>query len=297
MKRTIFSGVATAVPTPFCFDGGVDHAAFSALTKRQFAAGVKTLVVASTTGEGSTLSCGEALSLLETALTEAADSGGKIIGAVCENDTARAATLARTISKTGVGALLAITPFYNKTNDNGLIRHFFAIADASEKPIILYNVPSRTGMTISPALYKKLASHPNIYGVKEASSNFDTFFLARALTNSDFSFYSGCDETFIPFCLCGGSGVISVLSNVCPKAVLSCWEGIIRRDIKSLLSWQRAFNALIALLFCEVNPIPLKFALSYLGLCNNVLRLPLTPLGAKNEKRLISALNAVRGYL
>ena len=297
MKRCVFEGVATALPTPFDLDGGVDHAAFSALVERQLNCGVKTLVVASTTGEGSSLDISETQDLLSLTYSLSAHRGGKVVAAVCENDTARAINKARRLSALNISALLVITPFYNKTSDNGLIRHFFAVADASIKPVILYNVPSRTGMTISPPVYKKLARHPNIYGVKEAGASFENFFLSRSEAPRDFRFYSGCDETFIPFCLSGGDGVISVLSNVCPRAVVSAWQDVKRGDKPSLYRLQKAFYPLISSLFCQVNPIPLKFALSRLGLINNVLRAPLCTLDKRFQPRVIRAINAVGEYI
>jgi len=261
----------------------VDYAAFDNLVAYQLKRGVSAVVVAGTTGEGATLTLNEKSRLLERALV-AANKRIPVIAAAGSNDTAAAIKQCKRAQGVGAAALLVITAYYNKTSDNGLIAHFFAIADSVDIPIIVYNVPSRTGVDVSADVYKKLSAHPNICGVKEAGGNFSKIVASITKTGEKLKFYSGDDETFIPFLACGGDGLVSVAANVCPSPFVRAFAAMKRGDIEAAKSIQTSVNGLIRALFCQVNPIPVKYALSKMRLCKNTLRLPLVPLDKRLEK-------------
>ena len=285
MKKCVFEGVATALVTPFDKRLKVDYAAFEKLVVSQLRGGVKALVVGGTTGEGSTLTEKERERLISVAATTV---GGRIpvVAATGSNDTAIAIKRSTAAVEAGADALLVITPYYNKTSVNGLIRHFFAVADSVDAPVIIYNVPTRAGMDISADTYYKLSRHPNIVGVKESSGDFTKIISTAQRCKNDLYMYSGNDDTFVPFMSCGGRGIISVLSNVCPSAVVHMYNAFSRGDTARATESQMAYNGLIEALFCQVNPIPVKYALSKLGIIGNNLRLPLVPLDER-YKRLV----------
>ena len=284
MKKSVFKGVATALVTPFKKDMSVDYKAFEKLVDIQVESRVNALVVAGTTGEGSTLSDEEKEKLLCAALNHA--DSLPVIAAVTGNDTLKVARASMAAQNVGAAACLIITPYYNKTSDNGLIRHFFTVADSVDIPIIVYNVPSRTGLDISPIIYKKLAEHPNIVGVKEADGDIKKDIDSISVAGDRLKFYSGDDKTMIPFIACGGSGVISVLSNVIPKSVVEVYRAFSSGNTSFARDWQISNNGLIGALFSETNPIPVKYALYRMGLIKNILRLPLVGLGRKNAARI-----------
>ncbi len=285
MKKCVFKGVATALVTPFKKDLSVDYRAFEDLVDFQIKSRVSALVVAGTTGEGTTLSQREKCRLLEICLKKSEDKLS-VIAATGANDTALAVKRSLEAEKVGANALLVITPYYNKTTDNGLIRHFFTVADSVKTPIIIYDVPSRTGMNISPETYKKLSLHKNIVGIKEADENFLKIMKTSFLVGDKLCLYSGNDDTFLPFLSCGGSGIISVLANLYPQAVISIYNAYERGDNFRALEIKKRVYGLISALFCQVNPIPIKYAMSLIKRAENVLRLPLVPIDDKYKKNI-----------
>ena len=290
-KNTIFQGVATALVTPLTKDG-VDYPAFEKLINWQIEQGINALVICGTTGEGSTLSDAEHRQVLKFALEVAAGRVPMIAG-TGSNDTAYACELTRFACQIGYDAMLVVTPYYNKTTQNGLIAMFTAIADASTKPLILYNVPSRTGVNIEPSTYAKLASHPNIAAIKEANGNISKIVETAALVGDKLDIYSGNDDQIVPIMACGGKGVISVLSNVVPKETVALCDKYFAGDVVGAMQMQKDYLALTNALFCEVNPIPVKAAMAALGFCENYLRLPLVPMEEAHEQTLLACMREV----
>ena len=289
-KESIFVGAATAIVTPMN-EKGVDYEAFGRLLKWQVEAGIDALVICGTTGEGSTLSDEEHRQVLQFALDTV---GGRVpmIAGTGSNDTSYAIELTKYACSIGYDAVLLVTPYYNKTTQRGLVAHYSAIADASTKPIILYNVPSRTGVNIEPATYAKLAEHPMIAGIKEAGGNISKVVETVALVGDKLDIYSGNDDQIVPIMACGGKGVISVLSNVLPRQTVELCDKFFAGDVAGAAAMQCRMLELINALFCEVNPIPVKAAMAAMGFCEDYLRLPLTPMEDANRRRLLTAMRA-----
>ncbi|MBO4941777.1 MAG: 4-hydroxy-tetrahydrodipicolinate synthase [Clostridia bacterium] len=288
MKETVFKGVATAIVTPMT-ENGVDYESFERLIEWQIEEGINAIVVAGTTGEGSTLSDQEHKDVLKFAVEKV---GGRIpvIAGTGSNDISYAISLTKYACEIGADAMLVVTPYYNKATQGGLIQSFTAIADASTKPVILYNVPSRTGCNIMPETCAVLAKHPNIVGIKEASGNISQIAKVASLVDEDFAIYSGNDDQIVPILSLGGIGVISVLSNIAPKDTVKICDSFFSGDVKESKRLQLQYLDLIDALFCEVNPIPVKAAISAMGFGENYLRLPLTPMEeahAENMYRLM----------
>ena len=283
-RNTVFRGVATALITPLNASG-VDFDAFGRLIDWQIEQGVNALVIAGTTGEGSTLTYSEHEEAIRYSVKRAAGRV-PIIAGTGSNDTARAITLSRLACDVGADALLVVTPYYNKATQNGLIRMYTAIADAVNKPIILYNVPSRTGVNIEPATYLALADHPNIAAIKEANGNISKIVETAALVGDKLDIYSGNDDQIVPILAMGGSGVISVLSNVMPAKTVEICDRFFSGDLKGSAELQCKLLPLIHALFSEVNPIPVKAAMAAMGWCQNYLRLPLTPMEEEHWQKL-----------
>ena len=275
-KHTVFRGAATALITPLT-DNGVDYAAFGKLIDWQIGEGINGLIIAGTTGEGATLTYQEHEECIRFAVERAAGRVPIIAGSG-SNDTSRAITLSKFSCRAGADALLVVTPYYNKATQNGLIASYTAIADAVDRPIILYNVPSRTGVNIEPATYAALARHPNIVGIKEASGNFSKLAETVMLVGDTIDIYSGNDDQVVPLLSMGGSGVISVLSNVMPAATVEMCRKFFDGDVADSAKMQCDLLPLINALFSEVNPIPVKAAMAAMGWCENIVRLPLTPM-------------------
>lgn len=273
---TIFKGVATALITPLN-EHGVDYEAFGRVIDWQCEQGINALVIAGTTGEGSTLDDKEHKEVVKFAVERIAGRC-KVIAATGSNDTAYAVQLSKFACEAGADALLVITPYYNKATQKGLITSFTKIADASTKPIILYNVPSRTGINIEPETYAAVADHPMIQGIKEANSNISKIVHTAHLVGDKLDIYSGNDDQIVPILSMGGKGVISVLSNVAPKQTIDICDKFFAGDVKGAAELQCKYLPLINALFSEVNPIPVKAAMSAMGWCENYLRLPLTPM-------------------
>ena len=287
-KTTTFTGAAVAIVTPFK-NNGVDYESLAALIERQIENSTDAIVICGTTGESSTLTDEEHKECVRFCVEKTAGRVPVIAG-TGSNDTDYAISLSKYACEVGVDGLLLVTPYYNKATPKGLIKHFTAIADATDKPIILYNVPSRTGVNISLPVYKELAKHDRIVAAKEASGNISAVAaLAEACGNS-LDIYSGNDDQIVPILSLGGKGVISVLSNVVPKDthdIVALWnEG----KTKESLALQLKYLDLINALFCEVNPVPVKTAMGLMGLCADEMRLPLCEMEENNKERLATAL-------
>ena len=285
MKNTVFQGVGTALVTPLNANG-VDYEAFERLIEWQIEEGVNALVIAGTTGEGSTLTDEEHKEVLRFSV-EKVNGRVPVIAGTGSNDTAYAIALTKFACEVGCDAMLLVTPYYNKATQRGLIESFTAIADASTKPCILYNVPSRTGCNLTPASCAVLAKHPNIVGVKEASGNISQIAEIAALTKGEFDIYSGNDDQIVPLLSLGGKGVISVLSNVLPKKTVEICDKFFAGDLEGSRNIQLELLPLINSLFCEVNPIPVKAAVAAMGYGENYVRLPLTTMEPENEAKML----------
>ncbi|MBR4151253.1 MAG: 4-hydroxy-tetrahydrodipicolinate synthase [Firmicutes bacterium] len=282
----IFRGVATALITPLTASG-VDYEAFGRLIDWQIEEGINALVIAGTTGEGATLSDQEHRDVMKFAAERAAGRIPMIAG-TGSNDVAYATDLSKYACEIGYDAVLLVSPYYNKTTQKGLIASFEAVADAIDKKVILYNVPSRTGINIEPATIAALAKHPNIAAVKEANGNISKIVETSMLTDGeDFCMYSGNDDQIVPILSMGGQGVISVLSNVAPKLALEICDRFFRGDAAGAAAVQKKALPLINALFCETNPIPVKAAMAALGWCENYVRLPLVCMDKDHEEHML----------
>ena len=286
MKNTIFTGAATAIVTPITKDG-VDYEQFARLIEWQIAEGIDAIVAVGTTGEGSTLTDDEHKEAISFCVKQVAGRVPVIAG-TGSNDTAYAIELTKYACEAGADAMLLVTPYYNKATQNGMIAAFTAIADASDKPCILYNVPSRTGCNLTPASVAKLAEHPNIVAIKEASGNISQVAEIAALAGDKIDIYSGNDDQIVPIMSLGGIGVISVLSNIMPKATSEMCKMFLDGRVAEARRLQLDLLPLVNALFCEVNPIPAKAAVSAMGFGENYLRLPLTPMEEGNKAKLLA---------
>jgi len=285
MKNTIFTGAATALVTPLN-DKGIDYERYAALIEWQIAQGIDALVTVGTTGEGSTLTDEEHREAIRFCV-EQVKGRVPVIAGTGSNDASYAIELTKYACEVGADAMLLVTPYYNKATQKGLIQFFTAIADASTKPCILYNVPSRTGCNLLPATCAVLADHPNIAAIKEASGNISQIAQVAALCGEKLDIYSGNDDQIVPVLSLGGKGVISVLSNVLPKETSLLCHKFLDGDVAGARAMQLQYLPLIDALFCEVNPIPAKAAMAAMGFCENYLRLPLTPMEPQNEQKLL----------
>ena len=280
----IFRGVATAIITPTNANG-VDYEAFGRLIDWQIAEGINAIVVCGTTGENPTLSDEEHKECIRFCV-ERVNHRVPVIAGTGSNDTAHAIAMTKYASAVGADAILVVTPYYNKATQKGLVAMFNAIADASTVPMIVYNVPSRTGVGIEPATYAELAKHPRIAAIKEANGNISKIVETAALLDGALDIYSGNDDQIVPILSMGGLGVISVLSNVMPRKTVEMCDRWFAGDVKGAAELQKELLPLTNALFCEVNPIPVKAALAAMGFCENYLRLPLTPMSEEKWPRL-----------
>ena len=274
MTDSIFRGIATALITPFC-NGEVDYDTFGRLIDWQIENGIDALVICGTTGEGSTLSDEEHKACIRFAVERAAGRT-VIIAGTGSNDTNYAINLTKYSCDVGADAMLVVTPYYNKATQRGLVESFYAIADASTKPMIVYNVPSRTGCNIQPQTYLKLAEHENIRGIKEANGDISSVVETQSLLRGKLDLYSGNDDQLVPILAMGGAGCISVLSNLMPRQTREICDRFWDGDIAGAAKLQCDYLPLINALFSEVNPIPVKAAMAAMGFGENSLRLPLT---------------------
>ena len=284
-KNPIFRGAATALVTPLN-ENGIDYVQLKKLIDWQIDQGIDALVIAGTTGEGSTLTDAEHRELFREAI-KMIDGRVPAIAGTGSNDTAYAIDLTKYACELGYDAMLVVTPYYNKATQKGLIEMFTAIADASTKPLILYNVPSRTGVDIAPSTYAALADHPMIGAIKEASGNLSKVAETAHLVGDKLDIYSGNDDQIVPILSLGGAGVISVLSNPMPKETSRMCHDFFEGNIEAARKAQLDLIPLINTLFCEVNPIPAKAAMAAMGFCEDYLRLPLIPMEEGNKAKLL----------
>lgn len=289
MKHPIFTGSAVAIVTPFK-DGGVDFETLGELLDFQLENGTDAVVVCGTTGEASAMTYQERSEAVAFCVQHV---GGRVpvIAGSGSNSTENAVTLSREAERRGADALLVVTPYYNKATQAGLLRHYRTIADAVSLPIILYNVPSRTGVSVAPETYAALAEHPNIAGVKEASGNLGNIQRTRALCPKDFTIWSGNDDETVPICALGGKGVISVAANILPAEMHRLTQLCLKNDFAAAGELQVHLKDFCDAMFCEVNPIPVKTALSLLGWRVGALRSPMCPPVPENLERIKTALS------
>lgn len=289
-KETIFKGAATALVTPIN-ENGVDYTKLGALIDWQINEGISALVACGTTGESSTLTDEEHREVIRF-FVERSAGRVPIIAGTGSNDTAYAIDLTKFSCSVGADAMLVVTPYYNKATQKGLVKMYECIADASTKPLILYNVPSRTGCNIEPHTYLELADHPMIAAIKEANGNISKIVETMALVGDKLDLYSGNDDQIVPILSLGGKGVISVLSNLLPRKTVEICTKFFSGDIIGSASMQYELLPLINALFSEVNPIPVKAAMAKMGFCENYLRLPLTTMEDKNAEVLYNCMRA-----
>jgi 4-hydroxy-tetrahydrodipicolinate synthase len=286
----VFEGVGTAIITPFR-GGAVDYDAFGLIIEEQIAAGIDALVVCGTTGEASTLTDEEHRSVIEYAV-KASNGRVPIVAGTGSNDVAYAIDLSLHACEVGADALLQVTPYYNKASQLGLVKYFSAIADEVDRPVILYNVPSRTGCGIGIDAYKELADHPNIVATKEACGDISFIAKLAEAVEGRMDIYSGNDDQVVPILSMGGAGVISVISNLMPKETSEMCHRWFDGDVAGAAKMQCDLLPLINALFCETNPIPVKAAMAAMGWCQNYLRLPLTPMESAHEETLRGLMRA-----
>lgn len=288
-KDMIFKGAATAIVTPFDENGAVDYKAFAKLIDFQIAGGIDALVICGTTGEGSTLTDEEHRECIRFSVEHIAGRVPVIAG-TGSNDTDYANSLSKYACEVGADALLLVTPYYNKATPKGLIKSFLDTAEKTDKPIILYNVPSRTGVNITMPVYRELAKHERIVAVKEASGNMSQIAEIAAELSDDLAIYSGNDDQIVPILSLGGQGVISVLSNVMPKETHDICQKFFDGDVAGSRELQLKYLELINNLFIEVNPIPVKTACGMMGLCSDLMRLPLCKMDDANKAKLAASM-------
>lgn len=287
---SIFTGAAVAIVTPMNQDGSVNYECFKQLIEEQIAGGTDAIVVCGTTGEASTLTHEEHLDVIKYCV-EVVAKRIPVIAGTGSNCTETAIYLSTEAEKYGVDGLLLVSPYYNKATQNGLFAHFKAIADSVKVPILLYNVPSRTGCNILPQTIVRLCTEvENIVGVKEASGNISQIADLAALAKGKVDIYSGNDDQIIPIMALGGKGVISVLSNVAPRQTHDICQKFLDGDVQGAMQMQLDAIDLVRALFCEVNPIPVKEALNLMGKKVGPLRMPLSQMEEANSKRLAAAM-------
>lgn len=288
MKKTIFTGAGVAIITPFTEDG-INYEALDKIIDDQIANGTDCIVIAGTSGESATMTDEEHCEVIEHTV-KYVNHRIPVIAGTGSNETRYAIKLAKHAAEAGADAQLIVTPYYNKCTQKGLVEHYLAIANATDLPIVLYNVPSRTGVGISVESYVELAKHPNIVAVKEASGDLSKILKLRAAVGDELAIYSGNDDQIIPIMSLGGKGVISVLSNVAPQATHDMCQAFLDGDVKKAEELQVGYADLISALFCEVNPIPVKVAMRKLGYDAGPLRMPLSEMEPEHEALLEQAL-------
>lgn len=284
MKNDVFAGVCTALVTPF-LDGKINYPMVQQLLCRQVNAGVRAVVVSGTTGESPTLSDQEKYELFARCKDYIKDEC-VIVAGTGSNCTAHTIELSIAAEKAGANALLVVSPYYNKATPEGLYTHYAAVAHSVTIPVIVYNVPSRTGVDIPVSVYKQLSAIKNIAGVKEASSDIVKIAKIRKECGNSFTVWGGNDDMIVPSMALGAKGVISVLSNVCPVETVAMCDAALAGDFNTASALQCELMPLIELLFCEVNPVPVKQAMKAIGFDCGGYRLPLSPLSAENKKKI-----------
>lgn len=284
VKEPLFTGSGTALVTPFA-GGRIDYEALGRLIEWQYAGGTSALIVCGTTGEGATLSPAEHYDLYRF-VAQGAMGRMKVIAGIGSNDTAAALDMAAMAREAGADGLLMVTLYYNKSTQSGLVAHFTYVADRAALPLIVYNVPTRTGIGVTPETYAVLARHPNINGVKEASGDVGAFARAKALCGEELVFWSGNDSDTVAMMALGAKGVISVASNIVPAAVSRLCRLCLAGDYPAAARLNEEYMDLFSALFWEVNPIPVKTAMAMLGRCRGDMRLPLVPMTPALADRL-----------
>ena len=289
MKNPIFTGAGVAIITPFTADGKVNEKVLAEIIEYQISHSTDAIVICGTTGESATLDHNEHTQAIKVAVDVTA---GRIpvIAGTGSNDTAYALKLSNDAEKLGVDGLLMVTPYYNKASQEGLIKHFNYVADRVSTPIILYNVPSRTGCEIKPETYAELAKHKMIYAAKEATGNLSSIAKTISLVPEDFAIYSGNDDQITPIMSLGGKGVISVLSNILPQVAHDIAQTALDGDFKKSAELQLKYLELCNAMFMDVNPIPVKVAMRMMGIDVGPLRLPLCDMTPANTEKLKSVL-------
>lgn len=295
MRSPVFTGNCVAIATPFDATGVIDYDAFGNLIEEQIEGGVDAICVCGTTGESATMSIREHIAAVEFCVKRV-NHRVKVIAGAGSNDTSAAVYLSLHAQDSGADALLHVTPYYNKCSQTGLIRHYEYISERTQLPIILYNVPSRTGVSFTAETYRVLSENPQINGVKEASGNFSLLAHTRYLCPEDFYIWSGNDDQVVPMMSLGAKGVISVASNIIPQVMVKMSHLCLENDFAAASKLQIEYMDLIDALFCEVNPIPVKTALNLMGRKAGILRLPLCEMEPKNLEVLRRTM-AAKGLL
>lgn len=291
MMKPLFTGTGTAIVTPFCNDQ-IDWEAFEGLIEDQLANGVSCLVAAGTTGEPSTMTWEEHLNVIRF-VADKAKGRACIIAGTGSNCTRENIEAAKAVEDCGADAQLCVTPYYNKTTQDGLVAHYHAIADQTKLPVVVYNVPGRTGMNILPATLKRITEHDNVVAVKEANDNFVQAMEKISLCGHQATFYSGMDELIVPLMNIGFKGVISVLSNVMPRETSNMTKLALEGKWDEANELQLKYLPFIQSLFCETNPIPAKAALALMGKIKNEVRLPLVPMSEGNQAKMAALMQAL----
>ena len=289
MRTPVFTGSCPALVTPFDAQGAIHYDAFAKQIDRQIAGGVDAVCVCGTTGESATMSIREHIAAVEFCVAHV-NHRVKVIAGTGSNDTSAAVYLTQHAQDCGADAALLVTPYYNKASQTGLIKHYEYIADRVDIPMILYNVPSRTGVSFTAETYSVLAKNPKINGVKEASGNFSLLAHARALCGEDFYIWSGNDDQVVPMMALGAKGVISVASNIIPEVMVKMSHLCLENNFAAASKLQIEYMDLIDALFIEVNPIPIKAAMNLMGMEAGSLRLPLCDISHKNLETLRQAM-------
>ena len=292
MREPVFTGACPAIVTPFDANGAVNYDAFGKLIDQQIAAGVDAICVCGTTGETSTLSIREHIAVVEYCVKRV-NHRVKVIAGAGSNDTSAAVYLSQHAQDSGADALLLVTPYYNKASQTGLLKHYEYIADRVELPIILYNVPSRTGVSFTAETYKTLSENPKFNGVKEASGNFSLLAHTRYLCGDDFYIWSGNDDQVVPMMSLGAKGVISVVCNIMPELMVDMSHACLDGEFEKASKLQIEYMDFIDSLFIEVNPIPIKCAMNLVGMEAGPLRLPLCEMSTKNLETMKTAMKRV----
>ena len=293
MKRSIFEGSAAAVVTPMDEYGNLDLDAMGRLLDWLLEEKTDAIVVNGTTGESATLDDNEKMEVIGFVIRHV-NGRVPVIAGTGSNCTEHAVKLSREAEKLGADALLQVTPYYNKASQEGLVRHFTQVGDHVGIPMILYNVPSRTGVTIQPETYRILSEHPNIRGTKEAGGNMSMIAKTAALCGDGFDIYSGNDDQTIPIMALGGKGVISVLANIMPRQTHDMCRLFLEGKLEESRKMQLYLLDIMEALFWDVNPIPVKAALSIMGMCMDSCRLPLTPMKAGEKAKLEAVMKRYR---
>lgn len=289
MKTPLFTGSSVAIVTPMHADGSVNYEKLSQLIELQIQGGTSAITICGTTGESATLKDPEHIAVIAHCV-KAVAGRIKVIAGTGSNETDHAVYLSQEAQKAGADGLLLVTPYYNKCSPKGLVRHYMTVANSVQIPAIVYNVPSRTGVSMGVDIYRQLSEHPLINGVKEASGNTELVLRTMAACGDDFNIWSGNDTQIVPLMAMGCKGVISVLANICPSATAELAGACLQGDYQKAAAMQVRYMELIDALFCEVNPIPVKTALNFMGMEVGPLRMPLCEMEDAAKARLSAAM-------